>query len=304
MQHHPIESFVWQTKVAQAELPLTTKAIAMFLAHFANADGSRVRPGERLLAAITGLTERAVRQHLAALREIGLIERVEHGKSRGRADVYQLTLPGGPVDTVPRRLDERWNRLEPAVAPKRRCAAASGSSDPVDISVDEAVDNVDDRNTGAGSGEPGDDGYRNAGAALPEAGSASTGTPVPPTNQTYHHQPFHGLPQVGTSPAATNTGEGRATAEDGFKPTDAEYAAAHEILMSLPDMEPHMTAAVAELAAAGIADPTSRQLVVRAADIATRPTVADMPAQVSRVSRSAAAASASSGRAAIAATSA
>jgi DNA-binding transcriptional ArsR family regulator len=275
MQHHPIESFIWQTKIAKAELPLTTKAIAMFLAHFANADGSRVRPGERLLAAITGLTERAVRQHLATLREIGLIERVEHGNSRGRADVYQLTLPGSAIDTVPRRLDEHWNHLEPPAAPKHRRTAATGTPDPVDEHVDKAVDNAKDRNAGADSEKLPDNRYRKLGAALPETGSASTGTPVPPTNQTTHHQPLPGLPQPGTSPTADDTGEDRAAAKGGFEPTDAEYAAAHEILMTLGDIEPFMTEAIAELAAAGIADPGPRQIAARAADFATRPAIPD-----------------------------
>ena len=64
-------------------------------------------------------------------------------------------------------------------------------------------------------------------------------------------------------------------AKGGFEPDDAEYVAAHEVLMALPDGEPHWTVALAELAAAGIADPTNRQLVVRAADVATRPAVHD-----------------------------
>ena len=43
---------------------------------------------------------------------------------------------------------------------------------------------------------------------------------------------------------------------------------------------PLNTVAIAELHAAGIADPTARQIAVRAADIATRPAVPDEnPAQ-------------------------
>ncbi|GAA2018662.1 hypothetical protein GCM10009839_13570 [Catenulispora yoronensis] len=283
MQHHPIGTFDWQHKVAKADLPLTTKAVAMFLAHFANADGSRVHPGEKKLAKILDLTERAVRSHLAKLREIGLIERVEHGQW---ADVYQLTLPGGAVDTVPMRMDKNWQMLKPAVPKRRR--AATGTPDPVDEHVndvvDRAVDNAGDRKPGSGSEDSGAQGHRKPGAAVPETGSASTGTPVPPTNPTNPHQPISGLPQVATSlDAVGEDDQGEVLASGGFEPDEAEYAAANEILMALGGkVEPFMTEAIAELAAAGIADPSARQIAVRAADFATRPAVPD-PGSVHRV---------------------
>lgn len=57
--------------------------------------------------------------------------------------------------------------------------------------------------------------------------------------------------------------------------TTASTSPANEILMALGDIEPFMTEAIAELAAAGIADPTVRQIAVRAADFATRPAIED-----------------------------
>ena len=64
-------------------------------------------------------------------------------------------------------------------------------------------------------------------------------------------------------------------ARNGSEPSEAEYATAFEILILLPDTEPLNTMALAELHAAGIADPTARQIAVRAADIVTRPAVPD-----------------------------
>ena len=45
--------------------------------------------------------------------------------------------------------------------------------------------------------------------------------------------------------------------------------------MALPGTELHMTLAIAELAAAGTADPTARRIAVRAVDVVTRPAVSD-----------------------------
>jgi hypothetical protein len=77
------------------------------------------------------------------------------------------------------------------------------------------------------------------------------------------------------------TDQGEPMAWGAFEPSDAEYAAAYEILILLPNTsEPLNTVALAELHAAGITDPTARQIAVRAADIATRPAVPDEnPAQ-------------------------
>ena len=81
---------------------------------------------------------------------------------------------------------------------------------------------------------------------------------------------------MGTSLGAVHTADqGDSMARGGSEPSAAEYAAAYEILILLPDIEPLSTVALAELHAAGIADPTVRQIAVRAADIATRPAVPD-----------------------------
>jgi hypothetical protein len=96
--------FTWQRAVRDSDLPLTTKGVAFILATYANRDGSGVHPGNRRLEQDTGLSDKPVRRHLAALRAAGLIERTHRARS-GRpvpggdamADVYRLTLPGSAV---------------------------------------------------------------------------------------------------------------------------------------------------------------------------------------------------------------
>ena len=96
-------------------IPWPTKSFGVLLASYAASDGSRIHPGEEHLARITGLTERSVRSHLAALRDTYyLIERTEKGSLASRrdyADVYRLVMP----DDVMTRIG-----LVPGEQPKRR----------------------------------------------------------------------------------------------------------------------------------------------------------------------------------------
>lgn len=77
-----------------------TKYVGLMLASYANIDGRQARPGQRRLAAVTGLSERAVRKHLAELGQdkwIGPDEEPDEGRRQyhGRpADVFQLLIPG------------------------------------------------------------------------------------------------------------------------------------------------------------------------------------------------------------------
>ncbi|WP_194925808.1 helix-turn-helix domain-containing protein [Catenulispora pinisilvae] len=264
MQHHPIGSFDWRRIIKRAELPRTTKLIAEFLSDFADADGSNAHPGVKLLASMAGVTERTVVTHLKRLREAGLIEKTKHSRMLESADVYQLTVPGADHAPIVMRLDPNGARIP--VAPER---TAHDALELVDNSVDNPVDNRSE-------GHSTDSSYMKPGAALSETGRSSRRSWLHPTNQTNLHQPISGLPQVGNSLGAVDEGDqGNESARGGFEPDDGEYAAANEILMSLGDIEPFMTEAIAELAAAGIADPTVRQIAVRAADFATRPAIPD-----------------------------
>jgi len=263
MQHHSIGSFDWKRIVKRAELPRTTKLIAGFLGDFANADGTDVRPGIELLADMAGVSDRTVKTHMKVLRDIGLIEKTKHSRARGLADVYRLTVPGVDHAPVPMRLAPDYERLDAVMG------ADSVTSLPTAEPVDNTVDN--------GSAEPAPvDLYVKPGAALSETGRRSRGSGLHPSIQTNHYQPSTASPQVGTSLRTVHTSDqSEAMTRSGFEPTGEEYAAAYEILICLADTEPFNTVAIAELHAAGITDPSPRQIAVRAADVATRPAIPD-----------------------------
>jgi DNA-binding transcriptional ArsR family regulator len=99
----PLGRFAWERLLLGCELPRVTKLVGLALAVYANRDGSNAHPGNRRLAAWSQLTERAVKQHLATLRDLGLIERTEKGHGNRfyrRADCYQLTEPADLHDRV------------------------------------------------------------------------------------------------------------------------------------------------------------------------------------------------------------
>lgn len=306
LTHQPIDKDDWIRIMRRAELPFTTKGIAAFLTFFADKDGSRVRPGEARLAVETGLTPRAIREHMDVLRAAGLIERVNRGTAvRGRADVYQLTVPGAGHEPVPMRTDPDGNRLtperpvrkrakkaaEPVPDPVTEAAAApedtgtvvpetdplTGTGVPVDNPVTGTGVPVDDetyRNRGAGNVLKLVTTYRNHGSDLPEPLSRLTGTGVPPTTHTTHDHPSIGSLQVGTSPtepSLINPGNPNEVDQgSGTANGDAELEAAQAVLAAMrrPVADAWRHAARAELEADDI--PLSRRAVeIRAAELAT-----------------------------------
>lgn len=74
---------------------LVTRALPFVLATFANADGTGIRPGHRLLARILGVQDRAVRRAVDALvRDLGLLADDTAGHTApGRAKTYATTSP-------------------------------------------------------------------------------------------------------------------------------------------------------------------------------------------------------------------
>jgi hypothetical protein len=141
----------WERIIARAELPAGTKLVALMIAMDADGDtGCNAHPSERLLADRTGWTTRAVRTHLERLRAAGLLRRRSRGHSAGRADVYELTIPGPTHGPLPLRLDPDGHRLNRP-----------------------PVDNSTYRNLHAHLPEPT--------CNLPEPTCTPTGTYVPPT---------------------------------------------------------------------------------------------------------------------------
>lgn len=95
----PMPRFEWETVVRRVHMPFTVKGFALLLSTYATTrTGEDVRPGNARLMRVSGMSERSVNGALRKLRELGLIECVAEGRSRGRnggglAAVYRLTVP-------------------------------------------------------------------------------------------------------------------------------------------------------------------------------------------------------------------
>jgi hypothetical protein len=88
--------FEWLRVVAQCRLGSATKSVASWLANHANSAGFNGRPGMRVLAFETELSERTVRRCLEQLRDLGLLVRTVKGSTAAKrkwADEYVLAIP-------------------------------------------------------------------------------------------------------------------------------------------------------------------------------------------------------------------
>jgi hypothetical protein len=74
------------------------KLVAHRLANYADTDGTRIHPGIARLAVDLEIEYRTVRDTLALLRRLGLLQLVRPAAGRGRADEYRLTLPTDLLD--------------------------------------------------------------------------------------------------------------------------------------------------------------------------------------------------------------
>lgn len=96
--------FEWERLVRRLILPPTVKLVALVLATYADPNGTRVRPGQDVVAAVTGCTERTVQRQFRLLTEMNLIELVRRGGGRGgkgKASEYRLTIPVDLLDRFP-----------------------------------------------------------------------------------------------------------------------------------------------------------------------------------------------------------
>jgi hypothetical protein len=99
----PIGRYEWERLVRRIVMPKPHKLLAFVLATYADSDGTRVRPGNDVLADVTGDSEKNVRRILGALRELGLLSLVSRGGGRGgrgKASQYRLTIPDDLLDRV------------------------------------------------------------------------------------------------------------------------------------------------------------------------------------------------------------
>lgn len=136
----PTGRFEWERLVRRITMPKPVKLVALVLATYADPDGSRVRPGMEVLAAVTGDSERNARRLLGTLTKMNLVTLVSRGGGRGgngRASEYQLTIPTDLLD--------RFELLTPGdkpVSPDTQVSSQNGSQP-----VDEPVDNPDSPDT-------------------------------------------------------------------------------------------------------------------------------------------------------------
>jgi hypothetical protein len=87
--------------------PPSVKLLGLVMATYANADGSRVRPGQRRLANVMGTSISTVERGQRMLEALGFIEMTYKGHSAGRgksggyASEYRLTIPSDLLDRIP-----------------------------------------------------------------------------------------------------------------------------------------------------------------------------------------------------------
>lgn len=96
--------FEWERIVRRAALPRPAKLLALTLSTYADPDGSRVRPGNAALVAVTGYSPRSVGRILGELSgRFGLLELVARGGGRGgtgKTATYRLTVPTDLLDRI------------------------------------------------------------------------------------------------------------------------------------------------------------------------------------------------------------
>jgi hypothetical protein len=110
----PSGRYEWERLVRRISMPGHIKLLALTLSTYADADGSRVRPGQGTLAAVIGVTARTIRRQMTILEDdLGLLQMVSRGGGRGGSGnpaVYRLTVP---VDLL-----ERVRLLSPSEQPE------------------------------------------------------------------------------------------------------------------------------------------------------------------------------------------
>jgi hypothetical protein len=154
--------FEWERAVKGSDMPPTRKLILLTLATHAN-KGGKAWPSQARLAEECGLSDRAVRKHLAGAMSEGWLERTRTGRNVGRSAGESVT------------------------SEYRLRTPATGTGVPL-------ADDVCSRNGCSGCQIC----NRNLDALQPEPGRVATGTGVPPISNREHsknHCPHADLPR-------------------------------------------------------------------------------------------------------------
>lgn len=88
-------AWTWRHAIIKSGLPPTTRHVLLTISCFMNEMGDGCYPTQKQLADATGLSERAVRQHLDVAEKAGWIKRQEHGfrGQKWRNHEYQACWP-------------------------------------------------------------------------------------------------------------------------------------------------------------------------------------------------------------------
>jgi biotin operon repressor len=129
-------------RVFYTELPAHLKLTLLALADHAEDDGTGIFVGQARLARKTGASERAVRGHIAELRELGLIEKVGRVGSRGSdkhrvvveslptSEQIALMFPGRPAEVADRQKLPTGVQASPRPATQRSSTGNSQAAEP------------------------------------------------------------------------------------------------------------------------------------------------------------------------------
>jgi hypothetical protein len=105
-------SWSWRHAVLKSGLPATTRHVLLTISCFMNDVGGGCYPTQEQLAEATGLTDRAVRQHIDAAVKAGWLVRKEHGfrGQKWRNHEYEASWPAQDVDVTSLPIDEGAER--------------------------------------------------------------------------------------------------------------------------------------------------------------------------------------------------
>lgn len=116
----PIGRFEWERILRRIRVSVpSVKLVGFAMATYANADGTKIRPGQKRLAAVLGTSEMTVRRGQGELEAIGMLDMVFKGHSQGRgqaggyASEYRLTVPTDLLERVQMLDPEETNHRTP-----------------------------------------------------------------------------------------------------------------------------------------------------------------------------------------------
>lgn len=132
----------WTEVIRRARIGRSVKAVALMMATYADANGTRIFPGLAVLAVATELNYKTVSSAVSKLQKWGLIERLKTShRGRRHADEYRLVLAADVVERV-EILDPRaFKEAADAIRKRHRGVYKTNKYEVDDSSAVESVEN-------------------------------------------------------------------------------------------------------------------------------------------------------------------